>query len=164
MTLSGPRLRFMSSILKHQFLVAGCRTGLSVSFWVALWVTLWVALFLGLSAGVAPAYAAGNVGSGLIGNTVVLTGPAGTTQIFYRDRDTLVILMPDGKKRRGWWRVKGRSICTRTSDAPENCTPPIDIPPVAGAAGTIISAADDITGQHNPASDIQWEVKKGRAF
>ena len=138
----------MSSILKHVFLVAGCMTGFLAGLWLAP----------------QPAFAAGNVGSGLVGNTVVLTGPAGTTQIFYRDSDNLVILMPDGKKRRGWWRVKGRSICTRTSDAPENCTPPIDIPPVAGAAGTIISANDDITGQHNPASDIHWEVKKGRAF
>jgi hypothetical protein len=110
------------------------------------------------------AFAAGNVGSGLIGNTVVLTGPAGTTQIYYLDRDNLVILMPDGKKRRGWWRVKGKSICTRTSDAPENCTPPVDVPPVVGASGTIEGPVDDITHKSNPNAAITWEVKKGRAF
>jgi hypothetical protein len=103
---------------------------------------------------VAPAHAASNVGSGLIGNTVVLTGPAGTTQIFYVDRDNLIILMPDGKKRRGWWRVKGKSICTRTSDAPENCTAPVDVPPVVGASGLIDGGN----------ASINWEVKAGRAF
>ncbi|MDO8423954.1 MAG: hypothetical protein Q7S99_17525 [Parvibaculum sp.] len=104
----------------------------------------------------APAHAAGNVGSGLIGNTVVLTGPAGTTQIFYRDRDNLIIKMADGKTRRGWWRVKGRSLCTRTGDAPENCTPAVDVPPVVGSSGTIDTP--DGTGS------IAWEVREGRAF
>lgn len=104
------------------------------------------------------AEAAGNVGTGLIGNTVELTGPAGTTQIYYRDRDNLLIHMPDGKTRRGWWRVKGRSICTRTGDAPENCTPPVDIPPVVGSGGTIKNPGATLKG------DIQWVVKKGRAF
>ena len=100
--------------------------------------------------------ATGNVGSGLIGNTVVLTGPAGTTQIFYKDRDNLIIKMSDGKTRRGWWRVKGRSLCTRTGDAPENCTPAVDIPPTVGTSGTI--ETPDGTGS------IKWEVKEGRAF
>tara|TARA_R110000868_G_scaffold181050_3_gene421812 strand:+ start:308 stop:706 length:399 start_codon:yes stop_codon:yes gene_type:complete len=102
------------------------------------------------------ARAAGNVGSGLIGNTVVLTGPAGTTQIFYRDRDNLIIRMADGKTRRGWWRVKGRSLCTRTGDAPENCTAAVDVPPVIGSSGVI--ETPDGTGS------ITWEVREGRAF
>ncbi len=102
------------------------------------------------------ARAAGNVGSGLIGNTVVLTGPAGTTQIFYRDRDNLIIKMADGKTRRGWWRVKGRSLCTRTGDAPENCTAAVDVPPVIGSSGVI--ETPDGTGS------ITWEVREGRAF
>lgn len=107
-----------------------------------------------------PAFAAkksGNVGSGLIGNTVILNGPAGTTQIFYKDRDNLIIKMPDGKTRRGWWRVKGRSICTKTGDAPESCTPAVDIPPAAGDAGTY-PALDP------SAPAITWEIRKGRAF
>ncbi len=102
------------------------------------------------------ARAAGNVGSGLIGNTVELTGPAGTTQIFYRDRDNLIIKMADGKTRRGWWRVKGRSLCTRTGDAPENCTAAVDVPPVIGSSGVI--ETPDGTGS------ITWEVREGRAF
>lgn len=101
------------------------------------------------------ALAAGrNVGSGLIGNTVELTGPAGTTKIYYPDRDNIIVRMPDGKKTRGWWRVKGRSICTKTGDKPENCTEPIDQPPVAGSSGVI-------TG---PGGDIKWMVTKGRGF
>lgn len=110
------------------------------------------------------AEAAGNVGTGLIGNTVELTGPAGTTQIYYRDSDNLLIHMPDGKTRRGWWRVKGRSICTRTSDAPENCTPPVDIPPVVGSGGTIQNPGENLQGDDALKGDIQWVVKKGRAF
>lgn len=102
------------------------------------------------------AHAAGNVGSGLIGNTVVLNGPAGTTQIFYKDRDNLIIKMADGKTRRGWWRVKGRSLCTRTGDAPENCTPAVDVPPVVGTSGAIDTP--DGTGS------ITWEVREGRTF
>ena len=111
-----------------------------------------------------PAWAAGNVGSGLIGNTVELTGAAGTTQIYYRDRDNLLIHMPDGKTRRGWWRVKGRSICTRTSDAPENCTPPVDIPPVVGSGGVIKNPGANLQGGDINAGDITWIVKPGKAF
>lgn len=95
-----------------------------------------------------------NVGSGLIGNTVELTGPAGTTKIYYLNRDDLLVRMPDGKKTRGWWRVKGRSICTKMGDKPENCTDPIDEPPVAGSAGVI----------SGPGGDIKWSVTKGRGF
>lgn len=112
----------------------------------------------------APAWAAGNVGSGLIGNTVELTGAAGTTQIYYRDRDNLLIHMPDGKVRRGWWRVKGRSICTRTSDAPENCTPPVDVPPVVGSGGVIKNPGAHLQGGDVNAGDITWLVKPGKAF
>lgn len=95
-----------------------------------------------------------NVGSGLIGNTVELTGPAGTTKIYYPNRDNIVVRMPDGKKTRGWWRVKGRSICTKMGETPENCTDPIDEPPVAGSSGTL-------TG---PGGDIKWVVTEGRGF
>ena len=102
------------------------------------------------------AKAPANVGSGLIGNTVILTGPTGTTQIFYKDRDNLVIKLPNGKTKRGWWRVKDRSICTKT-DATENCTVAVDVPPVAGASGTI-PAPDAVT------PPLTWEVRKGRAF
>ena len=112
----------------------------------------------------APAFAGENVGSGLIGNTVELTGAAGTTKIYYRNRDNLQIKMPDGKVRRGWWRVKGRSICTRTGDAPENCTPPVDIPPVVGSAGVIKDPGAHLQGGDVNAGDITWIVKKGKTF
>jgi|GEM_PF-907801 len=120
-----------------------------------------VALLLAASASL-PASAASkkappaNVGTGLIGNTVILTGPTGTTQIFYKDRDNLVIKLPNGKTKRGWWRVKGRSICTKTNED-ENCTPAVDVPPVAGASGTIPSP--DAT-----TPPLTWEIREGRAF
>ncbi|MGV8995434.1 MAG: hypothetical protein ACOH12_00625 [Parvibaculaceae bacterium] len=97
-----------------------------------------------------------NVGTGLIGNTVVLTGPTGTTQIFYKDRNNLVIKLPNGKTKRGWWRVKGRSICTKTEDV-ENCTVAVDVPPVAGASGSI-------PGPDATTPPLTWEVREGRAF
>ena len=104
---------------------------------------------------VAPTWAAGrNVGSGLIGNTVELVGPAGTTKIYYSNRDDIIVRLPDGKKMRGWWRIKGRSICTKMGDKPENCTDPIDEPPVAGSSGVI----------SGPNGDITWAVTKGRGF
>ncbi len=101
------------------------------------------------------ALAAGrNVGSGLIGNTVELTGPAGTTKIYYTNSKTLIVHTPDGKKTKGWWRVKGRSICTRVGEKPENCTEPMVDAPVAGNSGVITS----------PEGDIKWTVTKGRGF
>ncbi|MES1991856.1 MAG: hypothetical protein V4441_13025 [Pseudomonadota bacterium] len=119
------------------------------------------ALLLAIAGFALPAHAAtkkppANVGSGLIGNTVILTAPNGTTQIFYKDRDNLIIKLPNGKTKRGWWRVKGRSICTKT-EAVENCTVAVDVPPVAGASGTI--PAPDAT-----TPPLTWEVRKGRAF
>jgi len=130
----------------------------SVRFFAALLISGVIAF------AIAPAQAAGNVGSGLIGNTVELTGAAGTTKIFYRDRDNLWIKMPDGKVRRGWWRIKGRSICTRTSDAPENCTPPVDVPPVVGSAGVIKNPGAHLEGGDVDAGDVTWIVKKGKTF
>jgi hypothetical protein len=112
------------------------------------------AAFAGLCQTTAANAASRNVGSGLIGNTVELTGPAGKTSIYYVNRDDLIVHMPDGKKVRGWWRVKGRSICTKMGNKPENCTDPIDEPPVAGSSGVL-------TG---PGGDIRWAVIEGRAF
>lgn len=101
------------------------------------------------------ALAAGrNVGSGLVGNTVELTGPAGTTKIYYRDRRSLVVLTPDGKKSRGWWRVKGKSICTKIGEKPENCTEPIMDAPGAGSSGVITGAE----------GDLKWAITQGRGF
>lgn len=110
------------------------------------------ALFLAPSA----AQATDNVGAGLVGNTVELTGPRGTTSIYYPDRETILVRAPDGGETKGSWRVKDRQICTRVENQTENCTAPIDEPPVAGSAGTL-------TGSEG-ADDLQWKVKKGKAF
>ncbi len=109
-------------------------------------------LFLAPSA----AQATDNVGAGLVGNTVELTGPRGTTSIYYPDRETILVRAPDGGETKGSWRVKDRQICTRVENETENCTAPIDEPPVAGSAGTL-------TGSDG-AGDLQWTVKKGKAF
>ncbi|MDR3498246.1 MAG: hypothetical protein P4L72_03355 [Parvibaculum sp.] len=114
----------------------------------AFTVTLLSALAAGTSA------MAKDVGSGLIGNTVELTGPAGTTSIYYPNHKILVVRAPNGKTTKGWWRVKGRSICTKIGDKDENCTDPIKEPPVAGSSGVI-------TGDQG---DLKWTVKKGKGF
>lgn len=112
----------------------------------AAFVALWQA---------GPTWAANrNVGSGLIGNTVELVGPSGATRIYYSNRNDIIVRLADGKQMRGWWRIKGRSICTKLGDKPENCTAPIDEPPVAGSSGVI----------SGPGGDITWTVTKGRGF
>ncbi|HEX7776604.1 MAG TPA: hypothetical protein VF449_08760 [Parvibaculum sp.] len=95
-----------------------------------------------------------DVGSGLVGNTVELTGPAGTTKIYYPNRKTILVRAPDGKTSKGWWRVKGKSICTKIGDKAENCTEPIKMPPVAGSSGVI-------AGEQG---DLKWAVTKGKGF
>lgn len=102
-----------------------------------------------------PLAARADVGSGLVGNTVELTGAQGTTKIYYPDRKRILVRAPDGTQTRGWWRVKGKRICTRMAKTPENCTDPITEPPKAGSSGTITGGSD---------GDLQWSVTKGKAF
>lgn len=102
----------------------------------------------------APGAALADVGSGLVGNTVELTGPQGTTKIYYPDRKRIIVRAPDGKETRGWWRVKGKSICTKMAKTPENCTDPISEPPKAGSTGVI-------TGGEG---DLKWSVTEGKGF
>lgn len=115
-----------------------------------------------LIAALAPglAHAAGkkgkDVGAGLVGNTVELAGPQGTTRIYYPDRRAIVVRAPDGSEMKGHWRVKGRQICTRMAKQAENCTAPIDVPPVAGSSGTLPGEAGG--------ADLQWSVRKGKGF
>ncbi len=102
-----------------------------------------------------PVSAHADVGSGLVGNTVEVTGPAGTTKIYYPNRKHIVVRTPDGKLAKGWWRVRGKSICTKMPKADkESCTDPIDEPPVAGSSG-------EITGGDG---NIKWSVNKGKGF
>lgn len=97
-----------------------------------------------------------DVGSGLIGNTVILSAADGAvTRVFYQDEKTIIIRATDGTLAIGQWRVKDNSICTRMGDnQPENCTAAIDQPPVAGSSGVI-------TGEHG---DIRWSVIAGKGF
>lgn len=115
-----------------------------------------IALAAALSFAPGAAQATDDVGAGLVGNTVELMGPGGTTSIYYPDGQTIVVRAPDGGETTGSWRVKNRQICTRVENGTENCTAPIDEPPVAGSAGTL-SGSDG-------ADDLEWKVKKGKAF
>lgn len=102
-----------------------------------------------------PTAARADVGSGLVGNTVELTGPAGTTRIYYPNRKHIIVRTPDGKQAKGWWRVKGKSICTKMPKAAkESCTDPITEPPVAGSSG-------EFTGGDG---SVKWSVNKGKGF
>ncbi|KAB7738625.1 hypothetical protein F2P47_16005 [Parvibaculum sedimenti] len=102
-----------------------------------------------------PVTAWADVGSGLVGNTVELTGPAGTTKIYYPNRKHIIVRGLDGKQAKGWWRVKGKSICTKMPKADkESCTDPIAEPPVAGSSG-------EFTGGD---ATIKWSVSKGKGF
>jgi len=105
------------------------------------------------SAGVALA----DIGAGLIGNTVTLTGPDGAeTRIYYPDASTLVMKIPTGAEIPGTWRVDGETICTTAGDQPENCTPPIAEAPTPGASGTIDGDGD--------AGSVAWAVTAGKDF
>lgn len=96
-----------------------------------------------------------DVGAGLVGNTVTLTGSDGTvTQIYYPDDSTTQVKLPDGNVVSGTWRVEGDTICTVTGEAPESCTDPIEEAPAAGASGTI----------EGPEGSVEWKVSEGKAF
>ncbi|MEQ9144220.1 MAG: hypothetical protein RLO08_07665 [Parvibaculaceae bacterium] len=106
---------------------------------------------LAASAGMALA----DVGAGLVGNTVTLTGPDGaTTMVYYPDASSVVVKTPDGAEVPGSWRVDGDKICTTTGDQPENCTAPIDEAPGVGSSGTI----------DGEAGSVGWTVTAGKGF
>lgn len=96
-----------------------------------------------------------NVGDGLVGNTVTLTGPDGAvTKIYYPDASSIVVKGADGSEAQGSWRVSDNTICTKVGDAPENCTAPIEEAPAVGSSGMI----DGAQGQ------VQWAVSAGKGF
>lgn len=96
-----------------------------------------------------------DVGTGLIGNTVTITGAdGGVTQIYYPDASSTEVKLQDGNIITGTWRVEGDTICTTTGDAPETCTDPIEEAPAAGASGTM----------EGPEGAIEWSVSEGKAF
>ncbi len=100
-------------------------------------------------------FALADIGAGLVGNTVTLTGPDGTvTKVHYPDASNIVLKLPDGAEVPGTWRVEGNSICTTAGDQPENCTPPIDEAPAVGSSGTI----------DGEAGSVAWAVTAGKDF
>lgn len=111
-----------------------------------------------LSAAILVATAGGafaDIGAGLIGNTVTLTGPDGSvTKIFYPDAGTLVMKVPAGAEVPGTWRVDGDTICTTAGDQPENCTPPITEAPAVGGSGEIVGEA----------GTVGWMISAGKDF
>lgn len=96
-----------------------------------------------------------NVGAGLIGNTVTLTGAdGGVMKIYYPDASNIVVQGPNGGEVAGTWRVDGNRICTTVGAQPENCTDPVEEAPSAGSSGTIEGAQ----------GAVQWAVSEGKDF
>jgi hypothetical protein len=100
-------------------------------------------------------FAMADIGAGLVGNTVTLTGPDGAvTKVHYPDGSNIVLKMADGAEIPGTWRVNANSICTTAGDQPENCTPPIEEAPIVGSSGTI----------DGEAGSVAWAVTAGKDF
>lgn len=96
-----------------------------------------------------------NVGDGLVGNTVTLTGPDGSvTKIYYPDASTIVVKGADGSEAEGTWRVSDNTICTKVGETPENCTAPIEEAPAVGSSGTI----------EGEQGSVSWAVTEGKDF
>lgn len=112
-----------------------------------------IAVAFAVSAFAGAAYA--DVGAGLVGNTVTLTGTdGGVTKIYYPDASSIVVKGADGAEVAGTWRVDGNKICTTVGDNPENCTDAVDEAPTAGSSGTI-------EGEQGA---VQWAVTAGKDF
>ncbi len=96
-----------------------------------------------------------NVGAGLVGNSVTLTGPdGGTVVLYYADESTVVRQAPDGSEATGSWSVNGQDICTSFPGEEEACATVTDAPPAPGEGGEIEGEAGVTT----------WEVTEGKAF
>lgn len=95
-----------------------------------------------------------NVGAGLVGNTVTLTGPSGVMKIYYPDTSSIVVKGADGAEVAGTWRVDGNKICTTVGENPENCTDAVDEAPTVGSSGTI----------EGKQGAVQWAVSEGKDF
>lgn len=99
--------------------------------------------------------ASADVGAGLIGNTVTLTGPDGAvTKLHYPDASNVVVQGADGSEMAGTWRVADNTICTTIGDQPENCTAPIDEAPAVGNSGTL----------EGEQGNVGWAVTAGKDF
>lgn len=104
-------------------------------------------------AGAVAAFA--NVGAGLVGNTVSLTGPEGATvMLYYPDDATVVRKAPDGSEATGSWTVNGQDICTTFPGEEEACATVTDTPPAPGASG-------EVEGEEGTTT---WSVSEGKGF
>ena len=62
---------------------------------------------------------AGDAASVLVGNTLTVTSPAGTTKLWYKADNTYTGTMPNGATMSGSWSVEGGQLCTmQKSPAP----------------------------------------------
>jgi hypothetical protein len=112
-----------------------------------------IAVAFAVSTFAGAAYA--NVGAGLVGNTVTLTGAdGGVMKIYYPDASNIVVKGADGAEVAGTWRVDGNKICTTVGENPENCTEAVDEAPAVGSSGTI-------EGEQGA---VQWAVSEGKDF
>lgn len=96
-----------------------------------------------------------NVGAGLVGNSVTLTGPDGATVVlFYPDASSVERKAPDGSTATGSWAVNGQDICTTFPGEEEACVTVTDTAPAVGASGEVPGEAGVTT----------WTVSEGKAF
>lgn len=97
-----------------------------------------------------------DIGTGLVGNTVVLKNEAGdTSKVYYSSKKAIEVQGPDEHLTPGKWRLLGDKICTTIGEDPENCTGRIRQPAIVGSSGTI------------PVEDgkaIEWTVVAGKDF
>ncbi|MEQ8748108.1 hypothetical protein [Pyruvatibacter sp.] len=104
-------------------------------------------------AGAVAAFA--NVGAGLVGNSVTLTGPDGAVvMLHYPDASSVERQLPDGTTSSGTWTVNGQDICTTFEGEPEACVTVTEEAPAVGASGEIPGEAGVST----------WAVTEGKAF
>lgn len=96
-----------------------------------------------------------NVGSGLVGNSVTVTGPDGASVIlYYPDASTVERQTPDGATASGTWSVNGQDICTAFPGEDEACVTVTEEAPAVGASGEIPGEAGVST----------WAVTEGKGF
>lgn len=96
-----------------------------------------------------------NVGNGLVGNSVTLTGPDGATVVlYYPDASSVERQLPDGTTTAGTWSVNGQDICTTFPGEEQACVTVSEEAPAVGASGEIPGEAGVST----------WAVSEGKAF
>ncbi len=96
-----------------------------------------------------------NVGAGLVGNSVTVTGPDGASVIlYYPDASTVERQAPDGSTASGTWSVNGQDICTAFPGEEEACVTVTEEAPTVGASG-------EIPGEGGVST---WAVSEGKAF